>query len=299
MTSVTGHPLTDQTTGRVAFLEGKGDLPMLEINTAWSTAEVYLHGAHVTHFKRKQEPPLLFMSQCSRFDDTHPIRGGVPVIFPWFGFREGLPQHGFARLTTWDLKEVAPAADGSVSVRFRLPECPESSTLTPFTAEYTVTVRDWLGLQLVVTNNSSQDPFRFENCLHSYFEVGDIAAVSLTGLKGIDFLDKAANFAKKTETSDSLRIGSEVDRVYVNTRGTIQIHDPRLGRRIIVEKEGSTATVVWNPWATKAQQMPDFGNEEYTRMVCVESGNIAPDDVTLGPGQSATLTVRIRSEALI
>src|ERR1043166_3574796 len=112
---------SDGSPGRVTFMDGRGELPMLEVNTAWSTAGIYLQGAHVTHFKKKNEPPLLFLSQCSRFAENEPIRGGVPVIFPWFGPREGLPQHGFARLKLWELKEFAPAPDGSVSVRFRLP----------------------------------------------------------------------------------------------------------------------------------------------------------------------------------
>src|SRR5437667_7175763 len=147
--------------GRVIFLDGRGELPMLEITSAWSTAEIYLHGAHVTHFKRKDEPPLLFLSQCSRFDGQQPIRGGIPVIFPWFGPREGLGQHGFARVKTWELKEFAPAADGSVSVRFRLPDCPEASGFPPFVAEYVVTVSDALALQLSVTNQSSDEILSF------------------------------------------------------------------------------------------------------------------------------------------
>jgi D-hexose-6-phosphate mutarotase len=61
--------------GRVAFLDGRGDLPMLEVTTRWSSAEIYLHGAHVTHFKKKDEPPLLFLSQCSRFAEDHPCAG--------------------------------------------------------------------------------------------------------------------------------------------------------------------------------------------------------------------------------
>ena len=39
-------------------LDGRGDLPMLEITTPWSSAEIYLHGAQVTHFKKHDEPPL-------------------------------------------------------------------------------------------------------------------------------------------------------------------------------------------------------------------------------------------------
>ncbi len=126
--------------GRVTFLDGHGELAMIEVSTAGSTAEIYLHGAHVTHFKKKDEPRLLFLSQCSRFAENEPIRGGIPVILPWFGPREGLGQHGFARVKRWELKEFVPAPDGSVSVRFRLPDCPEASGFPPFTADFIVTV---------------------------------------------------------------------------------------------------------------------------------------------------------------
>src|ERR1035437_1302467 len=139
-TSASAVKAKSEELGRVTFLDGQGELPMLEITTAWSTAEIYLHGAHVTQFKKKDEAPLLFLSQCSRFTEGQPIRGGIPVIFPWFGPREGLGQHGFARLKAWDLKEFTQAPDGSVSVRFRLPDGPEAAAFPAFTADYVVTV---------------------------------------------------------------------------------------------------------------------------------------------------------------
>ncbi len=284
--------------GRVVFLDGRGELPMLEISTAWSMAEIYLQGAHVTHFRKKDELPLLFLSQCSRFAEGQPIRGGVPVVFPWFGPREGMGQHGFARLKTWELKEFAPAPNGSVSVRFRLPDCPEASAFPAFTADYVVTVSETLRLELAVTNNSTTDEFLFENCLHTYFEVGDIRTVSIRGLGGAAYLDKVANFAQKSETGDSIRISSEVDRIYVNTSAPIEIVDPGIGRKIRVEKQASLSTVVWNPWIAKAQQMPDFGNEEYERMVCVESGNVSLNEIRLPPGEVSRLIVELSSGPL-
>jgi len=297
-TNSSGSKAKPEALGRVTFLDGHNEMPMLEISTAWSTAEIYLHGAHVTQFKKKDEPPLLFMSQCSRFAEGQPIRGGIPVIFPWFGPREGLGQHGFARVKPWDLKEFAPAPDGSVSVRLRLPDCPEASGFPAFTADYVVTVNQSLTLQLIITNQSKDAEFTFENCLHTYFDVGDATAIALSGLKGLGYLDKVAGFVEKTETSDALRIASEVDRIYLNTAGTVEILDPRLGRKIRVEKQGSASTVVWNPWITKSRQMPDFGDEEYERMVCVESGNVASNSISLPPGGSSTLTVKLSSETL-
>ena len=297
-TSASAAKAKPEALGRVTFLDGQGELPMLEISTAWSTAAIYLHGAHVTQFKKKDEPPLLFVSQCSRFTEGQPVRGGIPVIFPWFGSREGLGQHGFARVKAWDLKEFAPAPDGSVSVRLRLPDCPEAAAFPAFTADYLVTLNQSLTLQLIITNQSRDAEFTFENCLHTYFDIGDVTAISLSGLKGVSYLDKAAGFVEKTETSDALRIASEVDRIYLNATGTVEILDPRLGRKIRVEKQGSASTVVWNPWITKARQMPDFGDEEYERMICVESGNVASNGISLPPSGSSTLTVKLSSETV-
>ena len=284
--------------GKVTFIDGRGDLPMLEITTAWSTAELYLHGAHLTHFKKREDSPLLFLSQCSRFAENQPIRGGIPVIFPWFGPREAMGQHGFARVKPWELKEFAPSPDGSVSLRLRLPDFPESASFPPCTVEYVITVNESLTLELAVTNNSPDEIFSFENCLHTYFEVGDIKAVSIKGLKGVDYLDKVEGFSKKTEAQDAIRINSEVDRVYLNTTAAVEIVDQKLRRTIRVEKQGSLSTVVWNPWMAKAQQMPDFGNDEYDHMVCVESGNVAANLVKLPPGETSKLAVKLSSSAV-
>lgn len=297
-TSKPGGAVEPDSLGRVTFLDGQGELPMLEISTRWSTAEIYLHGAHVTYFQKKNEPPLLFLSQCSRFIEGQPIRGGIPVVFPWFGQREGLGQHGFARLKTWDLKESTSAPDGSVSVRLRLPACPEAQGFPSFTAEYVVTVNQSLTLQLIVANQAKDAEFTFENCLHSYFEVGDVATISVSGLKGLTYLDRVAKCVENTELSDTLPIASEVDRIYQNSTGTVEILDPRLGRRIRVEKQGSASTVVWNPWIAKSRQMPDFGDEEYERMICVESGNVGPNSISLPPGAVSTLTVKLSTETL-
>lgn len=284
--------------GRVAFLDGQGELPMLEISTAWSTAEIYLHGAHVTRFQKRGEAPLLFMSQCSRYSEGQPIRGGIPVIFPWFGPREGMYQHGYARNKTWDLKEILTGPEGAVSLRFRLPDVPENSMFPPSTVDYIVTVKDTLTLQLQVNNTSAEEVFTLESCLHTYFEVGDATAIAVHGLKGASYLDKVAAFARKTEEHDAIRISSEVDRTYVDTTGTVTIEDFRLGRRILVEKEGSASTVVWNPWIAKSRQMPDFGDDEYMHMVCVESGNVVPNEIRLAPGATSTMTVKLSSQPL-
>ena len=281
-------------TSHVTFLDGRGELPMLEIITPWSTAEIYLHGAHVTHFKKNGEPPLLFLSQCSRFEAGAPIRGGIPVIFPWFGKPTDKPgQHGFVRHREWALKSIQSPADGSVTVRLVLPNSPELAN-GQIAVEYVVEINDRLTAELIVTNQTAQ-PFTFENCLHTYFTVGDIKAVSVTGLKGAEYLNQPTGFSRHTDTDDAIRFTGEVDRAYLNTASTTEIHDPSLHRVIRVEKDGSQSTVVWNPWIAKAKAMPDYGDEEYQQMVCVESGNVKENEITLAAGQTSRLKVTLGS----
>jgi glucose-6-phosphate 1-epimerase len=279
--------------GRVLFSEGNGDLHKLVINTPWSTAEIYLHGAHITNFQVRGQPPVLFMSQLSRFTEGTAIRGGIPIIFPWFGSREGEAAHGFARTQTWDLREVSQTSSGEVVLRFTLPDSPSAALFPQFTADYWVTVGKTLTARLVVANVSDGQNFAFENCLHSYFHVGDIAAVSVTGLQGVDYLDKTENFARKAECEERIKIAQETDRIYLAAAGPVEIHDTNLGRRIRIEKSGSQSTILWNPWADKAEQMPDFGGDEFHQMVCVESGNVADNRLTVPAGQSNTLKVEI------
>jgi D-hexose-6-phosphate mutarotase len=284
--------------GRVTVLEGNGEMPKIEVTTDWSSAEVYLHGAHVTDFQKKGEPPLLFTSQFSRFADGQAIRGGIPVIFPWFGAREGGGAHGFARSAEWELHEATTVPDGGVSLRFGFPGCAESAVWPSFAANYVVTVTDTLTLELIVTNSSGNQDLAFENCLHTYFSITDINNVSLTGLKGVSYYDKVDHFVQKTDNADAIRIASEEDRIYFDTTGAVEILDPGLKRKIRIDKSGSASTVVWNPWIFKSQQMSDFGNDEYKQMVCVESGNVAKNKVTLPPGKSSVLKVVLSSARL-
>jgi D-hexose-6-phosphate mutarotase len=274
------------------IINGRGGLPMVRIETPWSAAEIHLHGASVTHFQKHGEPPLLFVSEKSRFTKDAPIRGGIPIIFPWFGKPAGrATQHGFARERGWELVEVNKQPDGSAIAHFSLPV---SAELLSIPLDYHVTVGKTLTAELVVTNFSANE-FTFENCLHTYFTVGDINQVSVVGLQGVEYLDSLEGRIRKQEMSDAIRFTGEVDRLYINTSHAVEILDASLRRKIRVEKEGSASTVVWNPWITKAKAMADFGDEEYQRMVCVESANAGVNEIKLAVGQAARLKINLSS----
>ena len=282
--------------GRVAVVSGSGSLPRIVVTSAASHAEIYPQGAHLTHFQKDGEPPLLFLSRKSWFAPGQAIRGGVPICFPWFGGRPGEPSHGFARTARWELIRTAARPDGIVTLQFALPALPGREAWQPLRTEFLVTVGETLTMELVTANEACDQTFEFENCLHTYFQVGDIGAVSITGLQNTTYLDNAAggHGECKIQTEPVLRIARETNRLYLGTPAAVEIRDERFRRVIRVEKQNSQSTVVWNPWTT--QKLPDdFDPAEHNQMVCVESGNVKRNQISLAPGQSTSLKVELKS----
>jgi glucose-6-phosphate 1-epimerase len=274
--------------GRVLFEAGGGGLTCATLKSPGGESEVYLHGAHVTKFAPVGGRPLLFMSAQSLFQNDKPIRGGVPVIFPWFGPRQNdavgnSPMHGFARLMDWTV-ETASHDEESTTLVLRLASSAATRTLWAgeFVLRYTVIVAKTLTLELSV-DNTGGEAFTFEEALHTYLAVADVRQCAIEGLDGVTYLDKTDGMAKKVQ-SGAIQIIGETDRVYLGTKSTCTVSDPGNGRRIVVAKEDSDATVVWNPWIAKAKAMADFGDEEWTKMLCIETCNVNVHAITLAAG---------------
>ena len=284
----------------VRMEEGQGGLRRLAIRATQADAEIYLHGAHVTRFQPKGHKPVLFMSGKSWFEPGKSLRGGVPICFPWFGARQdGQPgsPHGFARLVEWVLVSAEPASDGVVEIHLRLVSSDATCALWPgeFAADYRVRVGAALGLELQVRNTGNQ-PLRIEEALHTYLAVSDAKQVSIEGLAGVSYFTAVGTPRTETEAAAPIRITAETDRVYLNTQSTCVVHDPGWQRQLVVEKNGSNATVVWNPWIAKAKAMLDFGDDEWPSMLCIETCNVRENAVTIAPGQSHTMGAVISAD---
>ena len=103
----------------VGFDLGKGGLPRIVVTTPPADAHIYLHGAHVTHYRRRGQAPLLFLSDNSVFQSDKAIRGGVPICWPWFGANKNdpsAPMHGFARTSTWNLLAVTQTPGNEIAI---------------------------------------------------------------------------------------------------------------------------------------------------------------------------------------
>jgi glucose-6-phosphate 1-epimerase len=272
--------------GVVQVDAGSGGLARVVVTSDLASAEMYLHGAHLTKYQPNGSKPVLFMSGKSWFEANKPIRGGVPVCFPWFGPKVGSPEspaHGFARLRDWELEACVRHPDGTVRVGFALDS--DDSTI-----RLAFGIGRALEMDLEVRSKTT---FGFEEALHTYFQVGDVRKVSVEGLENVEYLDKTDSFRRKTQPAEPIRITGETDRVYLNTRSACVVRDPLLERTITVEKEGSDTTVVWNPWIAKAKAMPDFGDDEWPQMICVETANVGDGALRLSAGQSHHMKVRI------
>lgn len=270
---------------------GANGMERAVIRTPMSEAHVYLHGAHVTHFQPRTSKPVLFMSNKSWFDPTKPIRGGVPICWPWFG-NSSKPPHGFARVLPWKVAAFASRDDGSAVLELVLTDSDATRSFWPgqFEARFTVVVGSALEMTLATTNRSS-DSMKFEEALHSYFSVSDVRQVKITGLENAAYFDTVGGgrVAKK-ESAQPIAVTGETDRVYLNNPSTVVIDDAGFGRKIQIRKSGSNSTVLWTPWTEKAKAMPDFGDSEWPGMLCVESANVWDNAVTLLPGRQSRIT---------
>ena len=282
----------------VVVESGPGGLPRARVAGARADAEVYLQGGHVTRWQPHGAAPVLFLSTRAAYAPGKAIRGGVPVVFPWFGAHptdRQAPMHGFARSRPWRLASSGPGPGESVVLELMLEDDTATRALWPsaFSLRYRVSVGDALGLALEVVN-TSPTPFTFEAALHSYLAVGDIRAVGITGLENTTYIDKVDGMTRKRHGAEPLRITGETDRVFLGTRARCVVDDRALDRRLSVDKTGSATTVVWNPWAAKAAGIADLEPDDWRRMVCVETANAADDAVTLEPGGRHVMTATLR-----
>jgi len=272
-------------TGVLDFVETEHGLVKARISLGGVTGELYLQGAQVTAWQPPVERPVLFTSPNSAFAQGRAIRGGIPIVFPWFGPSRHIPtapQHGFARTATWHLDGVETAGGGLLTLTLSLGDGDVGSPFWPerFRAVYTVTFAQTLSLRLAVQNRATH-PIVFEEALHSYFAISDVTEIAISGLAGVSYIDKADAARRKVQTADLVTITAETDRVYLDTPGQCVIEDRGWRRRIVIEKDGATSSVVWNPWAEKAAAMADLGDPAWRGMVCVESGNIADNELRL------------------
>ena len=91
-------------------------LPALLVQTPFSRAAISLFGGHVLSWIPNGFDDVLWLSPVSK-RPPDPIRGGIPVCWPYFA-RQGqppdAPMHGLVRTLQWQVTHAQQNADGEI-----------------------------------------------------------------------------------------------------------------------------------------------------------------------------------------
>src|SRR5690606_30783797 len=191
-------------------------LTCLDIENAYASARISLLGGQVLSFIPKQDGrERLFVSDRAVMDGSKPVRGGIPVCWPWFGaHREHsdlYPAHGFVRNRVWKL---VSSEDHDTHTRIVL-EAPDTNH-PGFTGSAALRLEILLGHRLTLnlhTYNTGALPCLLSMALHSYFRVENVRNCRLEGLHGT-YSDKTRNWAL-LETGNPYHFSEETDRIHL------------------------------------------------------------------------------------
>lgn len=285
--------------GHLKCYRGRNKFIFARIENVHASAVISIYGGQILSFEPDDEEPVLWRSRFSHYEEGKAIRGGIPIIWPWFGAHptdSSKPSHGFARHMKWSVLGTEILQDGATQIRLGIKDSPETRALWPhsFELENVITVGKELEVELIV-RNTGYEPFSYTGALHSYFWVNDITMIDIQGLENCLYIDKVDNLQRKVEQG-KVEITGPTDRIYLDTINECVLYDQMWERRVYITKRGSRSTVIWNPWVDGTRVIEDFGYLEYIKSVCVETANAGDDIITVPAGGEQRLATVMRVE---
>jgi len=232
------------------------DLPCITLQHANATAVISLYGGQVLSYRPTPDLDKLWLSPLAQWHSQTPIRGGVPVCWPWFGpadnrvnpKQDKLPNHGLVRTRMWQLKDQH-TDDSHVSATLEI----TVDDLPHHAGEVTLQLQVVLDNSLRITLGCNTSLLQ-QAALHSYFTITELAQTRVQPLPR-QYSDKVS--ATKVSTSSEQAIfDAEVDRVYPLPAANLQSLEP--DSVINLSQHGQDATVVWNPWLERSRQIADL-----------------------------------------
>lgn len=297
---------------RPATIEAEvhGELACWTVRTPYGTARVARQGAQLLSYDDHEGRPLIWLSESAQYLAGEPLRGGVPVCWPWFGVYARNPEavrdtvqaapdaasHGLVRGLDWTLASQHVDAHSAELVF----ELDASRDLQPWRhparLRYVMRFGAKLTLALSVQNLGEQTITQ-SLALHSYFAVGDSRQVTIDGLSGKSYIDTVGGQWTTRMQEGSIRIVGETDRIYLQANDPVVIHDPVWRRSIHIAAQHSQSCVVWNPWVEKSRGLSQFADDDWQRMVCVETARVLEDTLVVEPGATQGISLSIHTES--
>ncbi len=283
----------------LTFKTGHNKFIFASIKNTHASALISIYGGQILAFQPHKEEPVLWRSRFAHYEEGKAIRGGIPIIWPWFGAHptdSSKPSHGFARTMKWSVLGTEIVQDGATQIRLGIKDSPETRALWPhsFELENVITVGKELEVELIV-RNTGYEPFSYTGALHSYFWVKDITMIDIQGLDNCLYIDKLDNLQRKIQQG-KVEVTQPTDRIYLDTINDCVLYDQRWERRVYISKRGSRSTVIWNPWVHGTRVIEDLGYLDYIKMVCIETANAEDDIITVPAGGEQRLATGMRVE---
>lgn len=266
----------------------------LVVDIPSARAVLHLDGAHLTSWVPAGQSEVLWLSELSEYGDGAAIRGGIPLIGPWFGpGRDGKRpvKHGWLRNHPWELTSASFDGEDVVLALALEGADPEG---TGIRADAVFRIGAELTVELTLTAGEQQ--VEVEAALHTYLAVDDVRRLRIHGLQGGDYLDNNRGLAAFRQEEPVLEMDGPTDRVY-GVNSEVRIEDVAAGRSIISCPHSTAKTVVWNPWEKDAAGMSDMPAGAWTRFVCVEPAVAKESARVLKPGAALTMGVTYRLES--
>ena len=277
----------------VSFKQLDG-IEVIEIDNEFAKASVTTYGACVLSYVPQQQQDLLWVSNQAVYDGSKPVRGGIPVCWPWFGkaLTSNLPAHGFVRNKEWQLEKLELLESGVTRLHLTTKSDEQTKAIWPYEFELSLTIE--VGRKLILsltTVNCDSDAFTVTEALHTYFNIGLPQGLRIEGLGESIHCDKLNENALPEQQSGEVVLNPPMDSVFQHVKKELMLHDEVNERAIRIRSRNANSAVVWNPGAEIVKGFSDIAAQGWKEFACVESGNVLDDFVTIAPGSKHTLSV--------
>lgn len=290
----------------------RGELQCLEVSHPLGQAVIALQGAQVLSYSPAGAQPVIWLSEKAGYQVSQPVRGGIPLCWPWFAdlarnpeaIRQQhaqqnaiAPAHGWARTVPWQVDAIEEGAD-RITISLSVDEATRRAAIFPVEVIPSVKISVGASLQVQLVNISvSRDPVMISQALHTYLAVSDIDNVVVEGLQAVPYVDTLHDWQVLSEASP-VRIEGEVDRIYQGEVNQVSVYDCGWQRRVVVRSMNSRSLVLWNPHVEKSLRLSQFAADAWRHMLCIETANVLADVITLMPGQCHVLQLDLTLEQL-
>lgn len=289
-------------------------LDAIKIEHPLFSATLLLQGAQLIEFTpSSSKRNLLWLSDTVEYTLGKPLRGGIPICWPWFGNLDKNPleiqqqlngsasAHGFARTLPWQIHSIIESCH-QVEVILTLTNSPESKIFWPF--NFNLQARFIFSRTLkmeLTTTNTGTETFSISQALHTYLPTSDIFKTYIHNAHGSHYIDALDNWKEKRQIG-RIRFSEETDRLYFfktsnntlnNSVNSYELRVESPSQQLFLKNSGSQSAVIWNPWIEKSKHLSQFSPQDFQRMYCIETANVLSDHKILAPNQQQTLKLEL------